>query len=140
MIIGKVDFFEKYDALAEKHQDGDCDNITLIVKNHMLFEELFRDYCIVNGGNPRKKTFYQVLSMARNFCPENKQCDWVWETIGKLNKLRNIVAHELEPSEHKYAGLNDAIVIGSRGLLAGPNTLKSSLAHLFGFTLGMLSV
>lgn len=139
MTIDKTIFFEKHEALAEKHQDGEYDNITLIVKSHLLFEELLKDYCVVNGGSIRKKTFREIFNMSRDFYSGDEQLDWAWESVAKLNKLRNIVAHQLEPSEDEYAELEDAITTGSGGLLPGPNTLKSSLAHLFGFMLAMLS-
>lgn len=140
MIVDKDNFFEKYDALAEKHQDGVFDEITLIVKSHLLLEELFRDYCAINGGNFRKKTFHQVYNMTRDFYLGSEEFDWTWKAVEKLNKLRNIVAHQLEPSQDEYAELKDAIATGSEGLLPYPNTLKSSLAHLLGFMLAMLSI
>lgn len=138
--MNAINFFTKYDALADKHLEGEYDNLTLIVKNHLLFEEMFKDYCIVKGGNPRNKTFYQILNMAREFCPENRQFDWAWDAVGKLNKIRNMVAHELEPDELEYAGLVNAITSGSGGLMPGPRTLRNSLAHLFGFMMARMSV
>jgi len=101
---------------------------------------MFKDYCILKGGNPRNKKFYQILNMTREFCPENRQFDWTWEAVRKLNKIRNIVAHQLEPDELEYAELVNAITSGSGGLMPGPRTLKNNLAHLFGVMMAMMSV
>ncbi|VVO66061.1 hypothetical protein PS896_01073 [Pseudomonas fluorescens] len=101
---------------------------------------MFKDYCIVKGGNPRNKKFYQILNMTREFCPENRQFDWAWEAVGKLNKIRNMITHQLVPDELEYAGLVNAITSGSEDLIPGPRTLKNSLAHLFGFMMAIMSV
>jgi len=75
-----------------------------ILKTHLLIEELLRTYLERQCAHPTvmrnaKLTYAQILQIARAFCPNVDEDYWVWKAMGDLNKLRNELAHKLEPAE-----------------------------------------
>jgi len=72
-----------------------------LLKAHLLFEELLRAYLHRSLAHPEalkgaRLSFVQLLSIARaiNAAPTEH---WCWIAIEKLNKLRNMLAHEAAP-------------------------------------------
>lgn len=80
------------------------DDMTLIVlKGHLLIEEQLISILESTLQYPKaldevRMTFAHRLSLVKalKYRDENS---WVWEAIGKLNSIRNDLAHKLEPSK-----------------------------------------
>lgn len=71
-----------------------------ILKGHLLIEEQLNRLIEARLRNPvelskAKLTFYQKLYLAKSFDLNDRESDWVWIAIEKLNKIRNSLAHSL---------------------------------------------
>jgi hypothetical protein len=70
-----------------------------LLKAHLIFEEMLRAYLKQILPCPdalagTRLTFSQRLAIARSITPVAQVDDWVWKGVEKLNKLRNLLAHE----------------------------------------------
>lgn len=80
------------------------DDMTLIVlKGHLLIEEQLISILDSSLKYPKaldkaRLTFAQRLSLVKALKYRHEN-GWVWEAIGKLNSIRNDIAHKLEPSK-----------------------------------------
>lgn len=75
-----------------------------ILRSHLLFEELLRDYIALNFRHPEvlegaRLTFAQVLAIAKAGAIYTKPNIWHWTALEKLNKLRNLLAHHIDIQE-----------------------------------------
>jgi hypothetical protein len=73
-----------------------------VLKAHLVFEELLREYLDRKLPNPEaldgaRLTFAQLLALARACSPDARH--WHWVAIAKLNKIRNALSHNLLPAE-----------------------------------------
>lgn len=88
-----------------EHIPWKSENETLIIlKGHLLVEDLIRDFCHSAVENPNeligaRLTFYQISRLCRALS-KYKASNETWECVGKLNDLRNMLAHKLEPKEY----------------------------------------
>ena len=76
------------------------DNLYAVLKAHLLFEEMLRQHLAqlaTNGEHLEgaRLTFSQLIALNRAMSPNIEADSWLWSAIIKLNKLRNIFAHEL---------------------------------------------
>jgi hypothetical protein len=85
-----------------KQLDGTSDPTLLILRAHLLVEELLRD--IVDRAcqapdelAPARLSFYQAYCLCRAIV--GKSDDRVWGFIARLNEVRNRMAHHLEPGD-----------------------------------------
>lgn len=90
------DFRQAIPAL--EHKPGDAS--LSILKAHLLFEEMLRQYLVKSLPNPEalegsRLSFVQLVAVARSLSRELEPDSWLWVAIQRLNKLRNILAHEL---------------------------------------------
>jgi hypothetical protein len=74
-----------------------------ILKAHLLFEEMLRDYLNRALPNPSalesaRLSFAQLLAVVRALSKNVPVDHWHWKAISELNKLRNTLAHNLEPA------------------------------------------
>ena len=144
----KLDISTKHFALAEKHLHDDLDESTLILKTHLLLEELLRDFCESSVSNPKyfrdaRLTFKQVLLLVRSMAPvQSHPSEWVWGSIGHLNTMRNLMAHAIEPDEVKYGNCRTAIMQAVNSAFPGPGAeapdFHESLAYVYGLIGGLL--
>jgi len=79
------------------------DNVTVVLKGHLLVEELLREYVSLQFQKPEmlkdaRLTFHQILCIARA-SSNNASNEKLWLSIEKLNGLRNKLAHSLEPKD-----------------------------------------
>jgi hypothetical protein len=102
--------FEISDELAEKvarlfeHLPfSEASSDLLILKGHLLIEEVLND--LIEGFFPKpssiraaKLGYYQMLKLAESiYFQQDRQ--WMWGASNKLNKIRNQLAHNLEPQK-----------------------------------------
>lgn len=79
------------------------DNVTVVLRGHLLVEELLREYVSLQFQKPEmlkdaRLTFHQILCIARA-SSNDAASDKLWLSIEKLNGLRNKLAHSLEPKD-----------------------------------------
>jgi hypothetical protein len=84
---------------AFEPQAGDL--TLLILKAHLLFEELLRDFLKKQLRHPgalqgARLTFTQVLRLCQALAATLEPDDWRWRGLIELNRLRNSIAHEIE--------------------------------------------
>lgn len=98
----QADAFRRFLKLLPHGQD-----LTLVIlKGHLMIEEQVRqiiDERVKRAdalGDARLDT-YQAICIAEAFCPEE---EYIWNAVKKLNKIRNELAHQIEP-----VGLDDRI-------------------------------
>ncbi len=86
------------------HIPWSTQNETLIIlKGHLLIEDLLREFCYSKTENPdelmgARLSFSQVSKLCRALM-KNKAETWTWDCISRLNDLRNMLAHKLEPKD-----------------------------------------
>lgn len=72
-----------------------------ILKAHLVCESLIEEYVRYRLNRPKylpKLTFYEKLGIAQTLS-ESDELDSVWESIKKLNNLRNDLAHQFTPKK-----------------------------------------
>lgn len=94
--IKDVSRFQKY--LPENR-----DQTLIILKCHLMIEELLREIIDRSVGDPSaledaRLNFNQCRCLAKAFLA-NRKWDWLWDAIKKLNAVRNALAHNLEPQQ-----------------------------------------
>jgi hypothetical protein len=94
---------------AVKLLGGTKDGTLLALKGHLLLEEAIFETVCAKSANPQyvksaRLSFDQKLQMARALSPvpyndeKRKFAERFWDASKALNKLRNELAHNLEPS------------------------------------------
>lgn len=146
--IDHLDISTKHLVLSDKHLSDDLDELTLILKSHLLIEELLRDFCEHSVGQPKylrdaRLTFKQILCLARSIYTLNvPRLEWTWGAVNSLNTMRNLMAHAIEPDEKKYANSRDVIIkeVMSHTSQLAPEvpTFHSAVAYLYGVFGGQL--
>lgn len=85
-----------------KHLPIDSADVSLLIlKGHLLLEELLNEYLESKLPRPEhleeaRLTFFQRVAITRALEPLGPN-DWVWSALAKLNTARNAFAHNLEP-------------------------------------------
>ena len=104
-----------------------------ILKAHLLFEEMLRDYLNSALPNPSaldsaRLTFAQLIALTRALSKKAPVDHWHWHAISELNKLRNMLAHNLEPAAlgEKIQKYVDYVVRESDNPLPPPSTVVRS--------------
>ena len=127
--------------LFEKHFSNDLDEQSAVLKAHLLVEGVIRDFCYKSVRNPKhlrgmRLTFQQIVGIARSFIVlTGPGYDLFWNMVEHLNKLRNLMAHELEPDQAKQDKCRKELIS-----LSGLTTLNGSLSYLCGGLNTLLAV
>jgi hypothetical protein len=116
--VVNLEFSKKHDEQFERHFDAEMDDITLILKCHLMLEEMLRDFCSAMVPQPRhladsRFTFAQVLDLAKALYPTKIKIGSLaemWTLAEKINRVRNLMAHSLEPDSLKLQAHKLAIV------------------------------
>ncbi len=113
-----VEFSKKHDKRFEKHFSSQMDDITLILKCHLMLEEMLRDFCSEMVPQPQflkdsRFTFAQILDLSRALYPADIKLGGMvelWSLCEKINRIRNIMAHALDPDSSKLDSHKAAII------------------------------
>jgi hypothetical protein len=146
--IDHLDISTRHILLADKHLGADLDELTALLKSHLLIEELLRDFCGRSVGHPKylrdaRLSFKQILNLARSIYTLNvPRLDWTWGAVNSLNTMRNLMAHAIEPDEKKYGMARDVIIkeVMSHTSLVAPEvpTFQGAVSYLAGVFGGQL--
>ena len=74
------------------------DDLSIILKGHLLIEDLLVRYVKKKLKNPDKLgnfKFYHFLCLAKAL-EDKTENNWIWDACEKLNNIRNKLAHHLE--------------------------------------------
>lgn len=76
----------------------------LVLKAHLLAEEVLFRFIESQAYRPfflsdARLGFAQLVALSRSFHRYNKEDWWGWVALKKLNSLRNLLAHNLEPND-----------------------------------------
>jgi len=132
---------QKHGDLFDKHFSEDLDEQSAVLKAHLLLEGVIRDFSYRAVRNPKylresRLTFQQIAALARSLMFfSDSTTDRHWGMIDDLNKLRNLMAHELEPDQVKFDKYRNALISAS-----GAATLNKSLSFLCGAMNALLTV
>lgn len=74
----------------------------LVLKIHLLAEEVLYDFLRKITLQPEcldeaRLSFSQTIALAQAFTPHVLAEWWGWSALSKLNRLRNLLAHNLQP-------------------------------------------
>jgi hypothetical protein len=133
-----------------KHLPKDGDLSLIILKGHLLIEELLFALVSSAARDPSaiasaRLGYYELASVAKALFYE-KRMGPVWGAMFELNKLRNTFAHNLEPPDLKEK-LQRFAAVGSGGhakaaaLLASDpvGVMVNSIEVMCGVLIGLLS-
>ncbi len=143
----EIEYHQKHSDLFDKHFHSDLDEQALILKGHLLLEGMLRDYCLSVVHHPAslreaRLSFNQVTLLARSLIALPVQdFEWVWGVLGKINKMRNMLAHELEPNQDLLKATRDSIVntvYSARLDRPDSASLSGALSYLSGCMVAML--
>ncbi len=104
-----------FERLRKAFEPQAGDLTLLILKAHLLFEELLRDFLKKQLRHPEalhgaRLTFTQVLRLSQALAATLEPDDWRWKGLIELNRLRNSIAHEFE-SESSQAIVEKLVAI-----------------------------
>lgn len=93
---------EQFAARLVKHMPKTSDHVLIILKGHLLIEEIITEslYLLMHNPNIYFKTnpsFHVKVCLLRALTPFIEILNW--ETVLQLNKIRNKIAHHLEYPE-----------------------------------------
>lgn len=93
------EYWESINRLADHMPSREQKDLS-ILKGHLLVEEQLNRLIEARLRNPielgeARLTFYQKLCLAKSFSLNDRESDWVWVAIEKLNRIRNSLAHSL---------------------------------------------
>ncbi|QKZ05878.1 hypothetical protein [Pseudomonas eucalypticola] len=142
-----VEFSEKHDERFEKHFSSQMDDITLILKCHLLLEEMLRDFCSEMVPQPQflkdsRFTFAQILDLSRALYPADIKLGSMadlWSVCEKINRIRNMMAHALDPDSSKLESYKASIIEAIR-LRGKGNTSSLEFAGCLTYVLGAFSL
>jgi hypothetical protein len=80
------------------------DETAIVLKGHLLAEDLLRSYCEEKLPRPHfilesRLQFTTVMNLTRSLSDADGET-WTWTALERLNDLRNRLAHNLEPREY----------------------------------------
>ena len=158
--MNNIRFEERWKALLAQHEDenerlyqilrSEDDLIAVVLRGHLVIEQLLRAAIAAHCPQPQHLSsahlrFLQLTSLLRSLgklpMPEG-----LWDSLAKLNALRNAAAHRLEQSDlstRVTRFVNAVIDKESQGRLPGhpgsKEALRTALAHLLG-AMGMMAM
>jgi len=123
-----------YDFFFEHMPSEEDDETLIVLKAHLLIErktrELVRERLLASDALEKARlTSHQLFCLAEALCLPNPEPKWLWNTARMLNKLRNQLAHNLQPKdiEREIASFTDTFA----ERYPSNRSLSSCLAFLY---------
>lgn len=101
----------------------------LVLKAHLLAEEVLYSFIEKQAHHPNhlgsaKLSFSQLLALCRAFHKYSNDDWWGWGGLKRLNTLRNLLAHNLEPKDLKEKVVEFSVYV-AEGIGATSNSKTS---------------
>jgi hypothetical protein len=114
----------------------DINDIELsLLKCHLLIEKELERVVLIGAEKPKyisesRLTFSNKAALVRSF--HNSKCEpWVWGAITKLNKVRNLLAHNLSSAEIENEIASYTSLLKNEEKIWPANLLKVKHADFF---------
>lgn len=143
-VLAKLDmpFDDPFLKRFEAHFPRSDDSLTVVLRAHLLAEELLYEIVELFARNPRaleqaRLSFAQLLALTKALTPFPDD-HWMWACMSDLNAIRNRMAHNLESGDLEANIERLRLTLLSRSSAAGaessnvPTSLKGQLAFLLG--------
>ena len=90
-----------FQRLLKAFQPEAADPTFVVLKSHLLFEELLRDFLLKHLRHPEtlqgaRLSFAQLIKLCQGFASTLEPLDWRWRALNEINRLHNALAHEFE--------------------------------------------
>lgn len=137
-------FSERNSDLFYAHFSMELDDQTAVLKAHLLIETMLRDFCLKSVRDPSplqeaRLSFKQIALLARSLCwIELSGLGYCWVLVDKVNSLRNMMAHELEPDPARMTKIKDSILTIIKQNQTNQDPEVGELKHCLGYLCGML--
>ena len=97
---------DQLQRLTAYFKPSESDPTYLVLKAHLLAEEILYEFLQSQAHQPKyiedaRLSFAQCSSLAKAFHRFSRPDWWAWSALSKLNSLRNLLAHNLEPTNTK---------------------------------------
>jgi hypothetical protein len=97
---------DQLQRLTAYFKPSESDPTLLVLKAHLLVEEVLYEFIQSQSHQPKyiedaRLSFAQCISLAKAFHRFSRPDWWAWIALSKLNSLRNLLAHNLEPTNTK---------------------------------------
>lgn len=94
---------DQLQRLTVYFKPSESDPTYLVLKAHLLVEEVLYEFLRSQSHQPKyiedaRLSFSQCISLAKAFHRFSRPDWWAWSALSKLNSLRNLLAHNLEPT------------------------------------------
>lgn len=97
---------EFYELLRENLPFKSDDESILVLKAHLIAEELLNEYIQEMVPNPKyilgvdaRTHFGEKMKFSQCISPTGRDDRWIWQGLRNLNQLRNAFAHSLKPDQ-----------------------------------------
>lgn len=92
---------EKYEEFLKHLPVTASDRVLMALKGHLLVEQALREFVSKRVAKPQRLKdkqipFAVILDFASSL-DDGDSMDWIWDAAKKLNRLRNLLAHNLSP-------------------------------------------
>jgi hypothetical protein len=103
--------------LTAYFKPSETDPTYLVLKAHLLAEEILYEFLQSQARQPKyiegaRLSFAQCISLAKAFHRFSRPDWWAWSALSKLNSLRNLLAHNLEPTNTKEKIVDFTVYVG----------------------------
>jgi hypothetical protein len=105
------------DRLVAHFRPQQSDPTYLVLKAHLLAEELLYDFVQGQVLRPHhvekaRLSFAQLIALAHSMHRFSADDWWGWAALQKLNSLRNLLAHNLEPDNLQERIVEFTVLVG----------------------------
>jgi hypothetical protein len=113
----------------------------LVLKSHLLIELFLNSFIEKSLPYPQavfeaRLSFWQTLHLVKALHPKNDY-EWLWDLIARLNRLRNELAHNIEP-ENFDTKIQDFLKIAGKHIYAKDNEGVEKLRMTFVILCGVV--
>lgn len=108
---------DQLQRLTAYFKPNESDPTYLVLKAHLLAEEVLYEFLQSQAHQPKyieevRLSFAQCISLAKAFHRFSRPDWWAWSALSKLNSLRNLLAHNLEPTNTKEKIVDFTVYVG----------------------------
>lgn len=108
---------DQLQRLTAYFKPDESDPTYLVLKAHLLAEEVLFEFLQSQAHQPKyvedaRLSFAQCISLAKAFHRFSRADWWAWSALSKLNSIRNLLAHNLEPTNTKEKIVDFTVYVG----------------------------